>query len=312
MASRKSLVAVCHPQWRGIRTATYAARVPVVEVGDAGRWAEPLVAEMVSAGVRVLVVQGFPPGADRLLEVAVRNGIATRCVLHSSLAQHGSEPGEATTASEVLTLLQARVIGRLGFAKDGLAEAFIAIGYPATYVPNRVPRLPEFERIDLGAHRLNVGVFAEPFWRKNVVTQLGAVGLMDNARAHVTTRPAVDYFGNLEIVEHGTLRWEEFVQLQGSVDLNLYVTLSECQPLAPMESYAAGVPCLFSRTSALFRDDRDLWDLSTIDELDNPRAIADAARRLLEQEAEAIQSARDWMVQWDRYAAKLWDEFVET
>ena len=86
--------------------------------------------------------------------------------------------GEAAVASEVLALARNGVLDQVGFVKAGLAESFTALGYPAAYVPNRAPDLPTYEPYDAGPG-LNVGVFAEPFWRKNVVTQLGAVALLD-------------------------------------------------------------------------------------------------------------------------------------
>jgi glycosyltransferase involved in cell wall biosynthesis len=144
-----------------------------------------------------------------------------------------------------------------------------------------------------------------------VVTQLGAVALIPGAVAHVLQRPEVAYLERLHLREHGLLPWEEFVALQGSVDLNLYVTLSECYPLSPIESYQAGVPALTSRTSSVFRDDPELWDLTTVDELDNPRAIAAAALRLLEAREDAVVRARAWAGRWDAIAMERWQEFVQ-
>ena len=80
------------------------------------------------------------------------------------------------------------------------------------------------------------------------------------------------------MVEHGELPWDRFVAIQGSVDLNLYVTLSECHPSTPQESYLAGVPCLLSRVSGVFADDPRLWEITTTDRPDDPSAIAEAAR----------------------------------
>jgi hypothetical protein len=150
---------------------------------------------------------------------------------------------------------------------------------------------------------------AEPFWRKNVVTQLGAVAILGGT-GHVMHRPDVGYLAKVPIVEHGTLPWEAFVGLLGSMDLNLYTTLSECQPLTPAESYLAGVPCLFSRTSALFADDRDLLELSTVAEADDPSLIAQAAARLMENGPRVILRAQAWMTGFDRMAAERWEEFT--
>jgi hypothetical protein len=145
-----------------------------------------------------------------------------------------------------------------------------------------------------------------------VVTQLLTVGLLDGAVAHVMRRPDVAYLSDVEIVEHGELPWEEFVALQGSVDLNLYVTLSECHPSTPQESYLAAVPCLMSRTSGIFRDDPVLWDLTTVDLLDDPTAIAAAARRLLDRSGEAFERAKRWMDSADARALEIWRVFVSS
>ena len=305
-----AVVAVCHPAWRGVRVATYSFNVPVIETADPGPIAKEIVGFVADAGTKTLVVHGFPPGSDRLIHEASAAGLSTGCVLHSSMTQHGAEAGEAAVVDDVLDLVRQGALDRVGFVKEGLAESFSALGYPAWYVPNRIPMLPEMQPVDLGGSYLDIGVFAEPFWRKNVVTQLGAVALMPEARAHVVRKPDVRYLSGLEIVEHGELPWDEFVRLEASVDLNLYATLSECHPMTPLESYAAGVPCLTSRSSVLFRDDPSLWELTTLDEVDNPRVIAAAAGRLLEHKDQAVGAARAWMERWDPVAAERWEQFV--
>jgi hypothetical protein len=305
-----AVVAVCHPDWRGVRTAAHSHGIPVVQTADAEANTAGITARLADAGTQVVVVHGWPPGSAALLRALAGQGVATRCVLHSSMAQHGGEAAEAAVADEVLRLAAAGVIGRVGFVKEGLAEAFAALGHPTAWVPNRIPVLPDAEPADLGPG-LHVGVFAEPFWRKNVVTQLGAVALLEGATAHVLRRPAVHYLDHLRIVEHGVLGWEAFIRLQAGVGLNLYVTLSECHPLSPIESYAAGVPCLMSRTSHVFRDDPALWELTTVAELDNPRAIAAAAHRLLEARDTAVAAARRWIDGADTLAAERWQAFVQ-
>ncbi len=304
------VVSVCHPHWRGVRAAARAFRAPVLETADASLDPDGVAGALAEAGVEVMVLQGFPPWSELLLRAARSAGLETRCVLHSSVAQHGADAGEAEVADHVVALVEQGVVGRVGFVKEGVAEVFRALGVPAEHVPNRVPELPAFEPVDLGGDHLDVGLFAEPYWRKNVSTQLAAVALLDRGRAHLLRAPAVHYLSRVPAVAHGELPWEEFVRLQGSVDLNLYVTLSECHPLSPIESYLAGVPCLTSRTSAVFRSDPELWTLTTVAEADNPRAIAAAARRLLAARDDAVTKARAWMDTADRDAAERWDRFV--
>jgi hypothetical protein len=230
-------------------------------------------------------------------------------VLHSSPAQHGAEPGEERVVTEVLSLRQDGTLSEVGMVKFGVAEAMRRAGQPVVYIPNRAPLLPDVARLDLGPG-LHIGVFAAPFWRKNVVTQLLSVALLDGAVGHVLEKPSVGYLSGIEVVEHGELPWQAFVALEASVDLNLYVTLTECHPLSPIESYLLDVPCLMSRTSALFRDDRELWELTTVDKADEPTAITEAAQRLLENRMEAIRRARAWISMADAEAEALWTEFA--
>jgi hypothetical protein len=300
---------VCHPDWRGVRTVAYSFRGPVVECADLAPWSDHLIDHISSAPIDMVVIQGWPPGAASLAARLADAGIAVKCVLHSSPAQQGAEAGEAAVIDEVLALAGGGVLTGVGMAKVGVPEAFTAAGHPVSHVPNRAPVLPELDRVDLGPG-LHIGVFAEPFWRKNIVTQLLAVALLEGAVAHVMRRPAVEYLDGVDVVEHGELPWDRFVSLQGSVDLNLYVTLSECHPSTPQESYLAGVPCLISRVSGVFEGDPWLWEMTTTDRADNPSAIADSARLLLANRVEAVERARRWISEADTRASEAWLDFT--
>lgn len=300
---------VCHPDWRGVRTVAYGFRTPVVECADLSVWGEALTEEISRLKVAVVVIQGWPPGSAHFAGLLHRAGVQVKCVLHSSPTQHGAEPGEAMVVDEILDLVSRGTIRSLGMAKAGVPEALTAAGHRVSYVPNRLPVLPDLTRVELGEDRA-VGVFAEPFWRKNVTTQLLATTLMEDVTAHVLRTPNNGYLRGLNIVEHGEMPYDQFISLQASVDLNLYVTLSECHPSTPQESYMTGVPCLISKTSSVFRSDSILWELTTVDELDNPSAIADAASRLFDSRDEALDRARQWMDQADVEGAERWAAFV--
>ncbi len=111
-------------------------------------------------------------------------------------------------------------------------------------------------------------------------------------------------------MEHGELPRDRFLAVQASTALNLYVTLSECHPMAPLESYLSGVPALISRTSEVFRSDPRLWELATTDQPDDPTAIVSAAQRLREHRAEATERALRWISDSDSAAAAAWSKFT--
>ena len=304
-----SVVQVCHPDWRGIKTAAQAFATPIVESRDFAPHAEALTDEFVERGVSTLVVQAWPPGSAALLEAAARRGIGTRVISHSSMAQHGTDAGEGEAVAEVFALLAHGSVEKVGFVKDGLAESFRSMGYPAVYVPNRIPVLPEYTTTDLG-DGIHIGILLDPYWRKNVTTQVGAAAIL-NATVHVNRLPHVSYLGRLGVIEHGDVPWMEYIGLQASMNLNMNVTLSECHPMAPMESYLSGVPCLVSTTSALFRDDRDLYEMTTVAEADNPRSIAEKASTVLENRAEVTDRAVAWLRKHDQEATERFAAFVD-
>ena len=288
---------------------SYSFGAPIIECDDLEIWGSQLSAEIRDAEIECVVIQGWPPGAKEFVNRLSAQKIRTQCILHSSPAQHGAEFGEASVVDEVLALGQSGDLTRVGMVKGGVAEAFRAVGHPVWHVPNRAPMLPELVSFDWGAG-FHVGVFAEPFWRKNVTTQLLAAGLIPNSIAHVMKMPHNAYLDSLEVVEHGELPWDEFISVQASMDLNLYVTLSECHPATPQESYLAGVPCLVSRVSDVFKSDSRLWELTSVDEADNPSSIAEATHLLLENRDEAVARAAVWIEQSDLRAREIWEEFV--
>ncbi len=303
-----TVVQICHPDWHGVRTAARAFRTPIIESTDFAPFAASLADELASHGASTLVVQAWPPGSAGLIEAAARRGIGTRIISHSSMAQHGTDAGEGEAVTEAFALAARGLVQKVGFVKEGQAEAFAAMGHPAVYVPNRVPELPAYTTTDLG-DGVHVGILLDPYWRKNVTTQLGAAAILA-ATAHVTRIPEVGYLDGLDIVEHGSVPWETFIGLQASMDLNMNVTLSECHPMSPMESYLTGVPSLVSATSSLFRDDPDLYEMTTVAEADNPRAIAERATLLLEKRSEAVERAVAWMNRHDVVATERFAAFV--
>lgn len=302
------VVQVCHPDWRGVRTSAHAFGAPVFERADFTASAEEIARNLAAGGTELLVIQGWPPGAPALARAARRQGLAVAVVSHAALTQHGTDAGEAERLSEVLDLIGEGIVAKIAFVKAGLAPVFAALGFPAHELINRVPLVEEVPLQDLGPGD-HVGIFLYPYWRKNVTTQVAAAILLE-AVAHVMHRPAVPWIPAAAIVEHGELPRDRFLELLGSMDLNLHVTLSECHPMTPMESYRLGVPCLVSRTSLLFRDDAELLDLTSVVELDDPAAIVRKAKALRAAAPDAVARARHSLARLDVEAAARWEAFV--
>ena len=303
----EGVVQVCHPDWRGVRSAAVAFRDPVVEASDlrdlVGR-----TGDLVAAGVTTVVIQGWPPNAEMFATAASGAGISVLGVFHSSPAQHGVDGGEAEAVHQMLELRQSGVLNGVAAVKAGLVESFRSLGYEITHVGNRVPDLGAVEPTPV-EEGTNVGILLHPMWRKNVTTQVLAA--RENGwRPFVMADPHVPYLSPNDLTVCGELPRAEFLAIQAAMDITFNVTLSECHPMMPMESYRLGVPCLISNTSDLFVEDPRLSDLTIVDEADNPAAIALAAARLLENRDEAVTLANAALDRTDQASAEEWRGFT--
>ena len=304
----RGVLQVCHPEWRGVRASALAFRDPIIESTDLDLLVEH-VSSMVEAGVRLVVIQGWPPNADGFARAATRAGLIVAALSHSAPSQHGVDAAEAEALAAVFGLRSEGVIDRIGTVKAGVSEAFASLGQPVVHVPNRVPIVDHVTSPPLG-EGINAGVFLFPMWRKNVTTQLLATSIL-GWTAHVMADPGVAYLGGDRFVVHGELARDEFLPLMASMDIVLNVTLSECHPMMPMEAYAMGVPCLMSRTSDLFMDNDELYDLTTVDRADEPSAVATAAQRLIDNSDRVVPMAQRELARIDERAAAAWHAFTD-
>jgi hypothetical protein len=298
---------VCHPEWRGVRSSAIAFGDPVLETSDLNDLADHMD-NFIAAGVTTVVIQGWPPNAEGFATAASGAGLSVLGVFHSSPAQHGVDGGEAEAVFQMLELQRSGVIGGVATVKAGLVEPFSSLGYEIQHVGNRVPVLDVVEPVAV-AEGTNVGILLFPMWRKNVTTQVLAAHDL-GWRPFVMADPQVAYLSPHDLTVIGELPRDEFLGILAALDISFNVTLSECHPMMPMESYRLGVPCLISNTSDLFTDDPRLTELTTVNQPDNPSAIAAAATELLEHRDEAVTLAKASLDRTDRRSAEQWRLFT--
>ena len=298
---------VCHPHWRGVRSSALAFGDPVLESADLALLVE-LVDDIAAAGASTIVIQGWPPGAASFATAASQAGVNVLTVFHSSPAQHGIDGGEAEAVAEMFELRSSEVTQGVATVKAGTEQAYSAVGFDVTHLPNRVPELDDIEPAEV-SDGTNVGIFLHPMWRKNVTTQILAAHQL-GWTPFVMGDPNVPYLSRNDLTILGELPRSEFLAIQAAMDITLNVTFSECHPMMPMESYRLGVPCLISRTSDLFADDPELYEMTSLDRSDDPDAIARAASSLLDRSDEAVERANAALDRLDGHAESIWFTFT--
>lgn len=296
--SGAAVVAVAHPEWRGVRSSTenlFEHRLFIERL--TASQARHLLGRLRDAGCRQVVLQGWPPGCAPLVDEIHRfaPGLKLKVIWHGSLMQLG-EQAEWAALQRVIAGFHAGQITRIGFVKHGMADVFAHLGIDSAFVMNYVRTIPTGPSTPrpAGPH---IGLWAvAPIWRKLPYTMLAAAALVPGAQVWMTGHnQRTTQVANLLGVRHqrlaeGALPRSEMPTALAQMDVNLYVTLSECAPMLPLESLAVGVPCLLGPTSHYFRDHPELHRRLVVSYPDDPLSVAEVLQAALAHRTEIVSA----------------------
>jgi len=304
------VLAVVRPDWYGVTTS---ARNNFPNVLLCPPDHEPLsaVQQILDNSPSAVVFSDMSELFAEIARTVKRRSPATRLIAHyhASFAQN-AEAAIRERFKLLVALTREGVIDRAGCAKAGMAEVLDGMGVPACYVPNRAEPPGTVAHHPARSPR-RIGVFVKDIPRKNAHTQFMAARMMDNVEIHTNEGPDLSYLPEaLPLFAHGQLPYREFLKLAGDMDLNLYVSLSECYPMVVVESLIRGVPCLTSHTHEIFQHHPALGRALIVGALDNPAAIAEQAERVLADREALGRQCEACAHELNRRAEALINEFV--
>jgi len=179
------------------------------------------------------------------------------------------------------------IIEKVGFCKRDLAEFFKTQGVNAFFVMNRF--YPEkHQQKKLSGKKVKIGVWGKNYWHRNITNQVVAGLMVDGSELNVNEVGDHFFLDQSRIHAHGILPKPEFLKLFSTMDINLYISMTECFPMTVIESMQYGIPCLVSDTSDVYKFSPLLKERLTVSTIDGPIGIADKIREVL-ADYEAIQ-----------------------
>jgi hypothetical protein len=289
-------IAVAHPQWVGVRHATESLKIPLILGSDLSfsPWQQVFIEAAREYEVEVVIIGGIPDGTGMFCEYLRREMplVSIIAIYHGSPSQHFYYP-EAHAFNEIVEATRDGYVNKIGVLKHGLAETLSRLTDTPVFLMSNFMSSQE-RTIIVGPKRnlidsqLHIGVFGDSNAFKNVIAQILAACLIGkhvtvHARLREASRP--DYFKLCrgKIVWHTDLSHHLFVSLTSQMDLMLYVSFTECQPMVAIESMAVGVPVLISDTTTLFDPVNDplLAENMICPLQDNPDAIRNCILKLL-------------------------------
>jgi hypothetical protein len=306
-------VAVAVPEWRGVYSSMsnlFPACLPILD-GLTRRSAARVADLIVQSGASRVVFAGLQESYLALLGALERTGrkIDVYAMWYDSFMMSSARSWKLLVALK--QLVAEKRIRKIGFAKAGMADAFDRLHIPSAFVMHAVAKTPLTASTPLpGGPHLGIAAVNFSIWRKLPFAMLAACTEIPGAVVHVAgAMSRVDQFireMRLDArVREQPIPQHDMPRHLRLMHLNLYVTLSECCPMLPLESLSEGTPCLLGPNSHLFEDSAYLHSRLVVDYPDRNDVIAHYIRQALSERDEIVAAYRRW-------APKYWQRSQES
>jgi hypothetical protein len=309
-----------NPDWRGILASAKELFENIYTIPDNldKDGAQYFARLFKEAKCPSITIQGFPKTYTHLIQ-AVRKLLPKLpiYVIYHGNFYHMREDYDWSILQTIKKLHAEGDITKIGFVKKGMAEIMTAAGVRSAFIMNRVRQIPASASIPL-QNGFHIGIWGQPdwSWKKSPYAMLASLKLVPGSIGHVyNVSPRAKQFGNLfSIPAEYTLEAVQQSQVPetlAQMHLNLYVTLTECAPMIPLESLSVGCPCLLGPTSHYFLDHEFLHQRLVVPYPDDAETISRYANRALAERAEIIHHYQNYAPDYNRRALQALAEFLE-
>lgn len=255
----------------------------------------------MDTGCRHFVISGGDLFNLRLIEAVLALASETRFdqLWHSNFLQMG-EPHDWNLLRHWLSALRDGTITRIGVVKEGLERWFAGIGLDAVFIPNIVAFDTENTRPTQVDNMVGIWLSGSSSYRKLPHAALLALHMLPNVAlvGSGLDRHSLSMVHDLELpfrrLSADPLPHAQMIRQMGQTGLTLYVTVSECSPMVPLESFSLGVPCLVGPSSHLFRRHETLREALVVTHPHSPTEIAEKIRWALDNRATLFDAYLDY------------------
>lgn len=260
-----------------------------------------------------IVFSGYLPYFDIIIDHIVKSGKKVSVIYHGSHTSVLEDRNAASHFSSLISMLKTGKLYHIGFVKKDMEKTFgILTGqtlFPIMLKTDESLIGRKYEKYE----GLNIGVMTHDSFRKNLYNMVSAALLHSDAIVHIKDKYLTSYLQNTDrLVVHGYFKsQDDFYKVIGSVDLNMYVTFSECWGQFVNESLALGVPCLCSDVSAVLDYDSDLKERLIVREFDNDYAIFQKSKEVLQDLSYFKQKGPEYVKKLNKLAEEKMNEFLK-
>ena len=284
-SSSPDIIAVVSPYFRGVRSATKELVPDLFEVSNiyARSKARELARRIIQYSPKKVLVSGYAQGHEMLIEElnAADPDLRIFVLIHSAFIWFDTYPAENYVFERFIKLAEQGTIEKVGFCKRDLAEYFKTFGVNTYFVMNRF--YPEKHSVrKINSDDINIGIFGQNQWHRNITNQTIGALMVKNTKVHVNEISDHFFIDKSRIIVHGILPKEEFLKLYNNLDINMYISMTDCFPMVAIESMQYGIPCLVSDTSDVYSFSPELKKWLTVSTIDGPIGISKKINEVLE------------------------------
>lgn len=312
-------VSIAHPHWLGIRSSASQLFDHLLLVNDllSSQDAREFAKLLLDRKPQAVVLQGFPFAyqhiVDALHELAPEVPIGV--VWHGTFMQ-ASEDYAWRSFRRVCALVREGKIRRIGCVKQGQEEVLQRQGLDSAFLLNMYRQIPEGAApVDAGPAKLGIWSISE-LKHKPPYEMLAAASMIPNCKVigSVASPRMVEFCQEFKI-QHDfvgkMIPQRDMPRYLRTAHLNLYVTLNECAPMLPLESFAVGVPCIVGPNTPYFADHGYLQDRLVVKVPDDARGIAVCIERVLAEREEVVAAYQQYAIQHNAESARTVQRFLD-
>ncbi len=280
------IISIVSPYFRGVKSATKEMVPDMIEISNIyNRYTAAKLAKKINQySPKKVLISGYAKGHDMLaVELKKQNpNLRIFVLIHSAFIWFDAYPAENVVFENFMKLAKQGIVEKIGFCKRDLAEFFGQQGINTYFVMNKFyPEKYVAKEIKRGGP-INIGIFGQNQWHRNITNQVVGALMIKNTKIHVNEISSHFFIDKNRVKIHGILPKDQFVKLYDQMDINLYISMTDCFPMVVIESMQHGIPCLVSDTSDVYSFSPQLKKWLTVSTIDGPIGISNKVREVVE------------------------------
>lgn len=223
-----------------------------------------------------IILSGFPEYFYKIINYSNNLNLNVEFIFHGGLAELNQNTASQRLMENIFKFAKSGKISKIYVVKEGLDKLFTALTQVKTI--RITPPVSIDENLNLkkfNDNKIHIGVFGNNSYNKNRHIQVAAAALIPDSIVHVIGENEFSYLlPKHRVITHEQMSRKEFLEILGSMDINLYCSYSESWGQVTLESLALGVPCLTGNNSGIIHKLRPEEKKYVLNIVDNPFVIA--------------------------------------